>query len=534
MGHPDQLAIVPQPASITRGEGYFQISQDTVITTAHQATATGAFLAETLAPALGFSLPVLIDDIHPDQPAITLEVNPALASSGSDGYTLKVTPQGVSIRGSSPAGVFYGTQTLRQLLPVEIFSSTPVNREWTVPAVTIEDSPRFPWRGLMLDTARHFFPKEEILKFIDLLALHKMNRLHLHLTDDQGWRIEVKKYPKLTEVGAYRKETVVGHAREPQGYDGTPHGGFYTQNDLREIVAYAAARFITVVPEVDIPGHARAAIAAYPELGVTGEQVDVATTWGIFPYLYQPTGKAIQFLQDVFTEVMDIFPSRYIHVGGDEAIKEQWRASTEVQARIKELGLKDEDELQSWFLRQIGTFLAQHGRSMVGWDEILEGGLPPDATVMSWRGIAGGISAAQAGHDVVMTPTTHVYLDYYQSNDTTEPLAIGGYLPLDKVYSFEPIPDVLTADQARHILGAQANVWSEYIPTTEHLEYMTFPRAIALAEVAWTPQAQRDFASFRQRLATHEARLQSLKINFRPVAKLDQEQTFPPRSKPGS
>ncbi|GLV60593.1 beta-N-acetylhexosaminidase [Dictyobacter sp. S3.2.2.5] len=525
-----ELSILPRPASIARVEGYFQLTRDTVIVTDQETQAIGTLLANALAPALGFVPRVLTGEQSP-LPAISLGIDPQLAQLGQEGYTLTVTAEQVTLRAAHRAGVFYATQTLRQLLPVEIFSSTPVSQTWNIPAVSIEDAPRFSWRGCMLDSARHFIPTQEVLKLIDVLALHKINMLHLHLTDDQGWRIEIKKYPRLTEVGAYRKETVVGHAHKSQEYDGTAHGGFYSQEELREIVAYAAARFITVVPELDLPGHAQAAIAAYPELGVLQAPVEVSTTWGINPYLFNPTEEVFQFLRDVLSEIMDIFPSPFIHIGGDEAIKDQWQASQQVQALIKKLGLKDEDELQSWFLSQLGTFLTQHNRRMLGWDEILEGGLPAGATVMSWRGIEGGIAAAQAQHDVVMTPNTFVYLDYYQSNDPEEPLAIGGYLPLDKVYSFDPIPAELTPEQARHILGAQCNLWCEYVPTTKHLEYMLFPRAIALSEVAWTPKERLEFSDFRGRLAVHEARLASLDVNFRPVEKLDQEQTFPARQR---
>jgi len=523
-----ELSILPQPVNIVREEGYFQLTRDTVIVTDQQTQAIGTLLANVLAPALGF-LPGVLTDEHPQRSTISLGIDSRLAHLGQEGYALKVTADQISLRAAHLAGVFYATQTLRQLFPVEIFSSTPVSQTWNIPAVSVEDAPRFSWRGCMLDSARHFIPKQEVLKLIDVLTLHKINVLHLHLTDDQGWRIEIKKYPRLTEVGAYRKETVVGHARGSQEYNGTPHGGFYTQDDLREIVAYAAARSLTVVPEIDIPGHAQSAVAAYPELGVLQKPVEVATTWGIHPYLYNPTEQVFQFLKDVLSEVMAIFPSKFIHIGGDEAIKDQWKASQQVQATIKKLGLKDEDELQSWFLSQIGTFLTQHNRRMLGWDEILEGGLPAGATVMSWRGIEGGIVAAQSGHDVVMTPTSFAYLDYYQSNDPAEPLAIGGYLPVDKVYAFDPIPPVLTPEQAQHILGGQCNLWSEYVPTTQHLEYMLFPRAIALAEVVWTPKERLEFSDFRRRMTVHEARLASLNVKFRSVEKLDQEQTFPAR-----
>ena len=347
-----ELSILPQPANIVREEGYFQLTQDTVIVTDQETQAIGTLLANVLAPALGF-LPSVLTNEDPHLPAISLGIDSQLAHLGQEGYMLKVTAGQATLRAAHPAGVFYATQTLRQLLPVEIFSSTPASQTWTIPAVSVEDFPRFSWRGCMLDSARHFIPKQEVIKLIDVLALHKMNVLHLHLTDDQGWRIEIKKYPKLTEVGAYRRETVIGHARRPQGYDGTPHGGFYSQEDLREIVAYATARFITVVPEIDMPGHAQSAVAAYPELGVLGTPVEVATTWGIHPYLYNPTEEVFRFLKDILTEVMALFPGSFIHIGGDEAIKDQWKGSQQVQARIKELGLKDEDELQSWFITRM-------------------------------------------------------------------------------------------------------------------------------------------------------------------------------------
>jgi hexosaminidase len=523
-----ELAILPQPAHIVYGEGEFTLNRETVIVVDEQTRTVGEMLAASLAPALGFSPPVR-SAAGSDDPAISLGIDPTLAHLGKEGYALTVTPHQIILRGPDAAGVFYGTQTLRQLLPVEIFSSTPVARAWGIPAVSIEDRPRFQWRGLMLDTARYFSDKQAVLKLIDLLALHKMNRLHLHLTDDQGWRIEIKKYPRLTQIGSRRKETVVGHMFAPKGYDGRPYGGYYTQDDLREIVAYASARFVTVVPEIEMPGHAQAAIASYPELGVTGEPVEVSTHWGIHPYLYSPSESTLQFLQDVLSEVMEIFPGPYIHIGGDEAHKEQWEASTEVQARIKQLGLKDEEALQTWFISRIGDFLAQHGRRFIGWDEIIHSDLPPQAVVMSWRGVDGGIQAAQSGHDVVMAPCTHVYLDYYQSNDPAEPLAIGSYLPLDSVYSFDPVPANLTAEQSQRILGAQCTLWTEYISTTHHLEYMAFPRSVALAELTWTPQEQRDFADFRARLALHEARLERLGVNFWPVSRWDRERDLPPR-----
>jgi hexosaminidase len=362
-------------------------------------------------------------------------------------------------------------------------------------------------------------PKEFVKKYIDLLALHKLNTFHWHLTDDQGWRIEIRRYPKLTSVGSCRKETIVG--RQPRDeaqwtFDATPHCGFYTQDDAREIVAYARARYVNVVPEIEMPGHAVAAIAAYPELGVTGEPMEVATRWGIFSDILNAEPPTITFMQSVLSEVMEIFPARYVHIGGDEADKAKWKASPRIQARIRELGVDDEHGLQSWFVRQMDAFLASRGRRLIGWDEILEGGLAENAVVMSWRGVEGGIAAARAGHDVVMTPTSHTYLDYYQSKDQAgEPLAIGGFLPLETVYAFEPIPAELEPQFAKHVLGAQAQVWTEYMPDAKRVEYMAFPRLTALAEVVWTPVVRKDYQDFLARLAQHLLRLQVLDVNFR-------------------
>ncbi len=366
-------------------------------------------------------------------------------------------------------------------------------------------------------------PKEFVKKYIDLLALHKLNTFHWHLTDDQGWRIEIKKYPRLTSVGAWRKETLVGHSTDDpsaERYDGQRHGGFYTQDDVREIVEYARARFVNVVPEIEMPGHSVAAIAAYPELGVTGEPTEVATKWGVFDDILNPSDRTIAFMQDVLTQVMALFPSREIHLGGDEAVKTRWQASPEVQARIKALGLENEEQLQGWFMKQMDAFLAAHGRRLVGWDEILEGGLSPNAVVMSWRGEAGGIAAARAGHDVVMTPTAYTYFDYYQSQDRDhEPLAIGGDLPLEQVYGYDPIPAGLEPQFASHVLGAQGQLWSEYLPGPKAVEYMAFPRLCALAEVVWTPKPRKDYQDFLARLATHLERLAILDVNYRPLGR---------------
>jgi hexosaminidase len=409
---------------------------------------------------------------------------------------------------------------MRQLLPADVLRDAPVpDVAWTMPAVDVEDAPRFRWRGAHLDVGRHFMPKEFVKKYIDVAALHKLNVFHWHLTDDQGWRLEIRKYPRLTEVGAWRASTIVGHMNRDTtkaAYDSTRHGGFYTQQDAREIVAYAAARHVTVVPEIEMPGHARAAIAAYPELGVTGDTIPVWTNWGVTPYILNADESTIRFMQDVLSEVIAIFPSQYIHVGGDEAVKDQWKASPRIQARIQALGVKDEHDLQGWFIRRMDTFLAEHGRRLVGWDEILEEGVTPGATIMAWRGLPLGVRAAQEGHDVVMALGKWTYLDHAQSLDASkEPLGIGGFLPIDTVYSFDPVPAELSPEQARHVLGAQAQLWTEYIPTPKHAEYMAYPRLAAFAEVVWTPAERKDLASFHDRLAHHLARLDALDVNYR-------------------
>lgn len=513
------IAVIPQPASVTVRPGQFTLTAATVIWVDAATADLGYRLARDVEPATGFRLAVRSTGT-PAGRRIVLRRDKTLARLGAEGYRLDAEPTVITIRAPEPAGVFYGIQTLKQLLPPEIFrEAKPTDVKWIVPAVRIEDQPRFAWRGAHLDVGRHFMPKEFVKKFIDLLALHKMNSFHWHLTEDQGWRIEIKKYPRLTEVGAWRKETIVGHQRGNQAdwkFDGEPHGGFYTQDDVREIVAYAKDRFINVVPEIEMPGHAVAAIAAYPELGLNAAGTEVAKTWGVFDNILSPTDASVRFMQDVLTEVMALFPSRFIHVGGDEAAKARWKASAEVQARIKELGVKDEDELQSWFIRQIDAFLTAKGRRLIGWDEILDGGLAPGAAVMSWRGIAGGLAAARAGHDVVMAPTSHTYFDYYQSKATDqEPLAIGGFLPVETVYGYEPLPAELEPEFQKHILGAQCQVWTEYLKGPKNVEYMAFPRLSALAEVVWTPAAKKDFKDFSDRMQTHQQRLSVLDVNYR-------------------
>jgi hexosaminidase len=522
------VSIIPQPVRLTRQPGQFHLTADAVIVVMRGTSDLGYVLADALAPATGFHLPVTPGASTHPAGTIILRTDAALMSGlGPEGYRLTVTPRGVTIDGAAAAGVFYGIQTLRQLLPIEIFRRAPTAQtDWSLPCVSIEDRPRFQWRGAMLDTSRHFMPREFIEKFIDLLALHKMNTFHWHLTDDQGWRLEIRRYPLLTAIGAWRSETVVGRPSRDESqnvYDGERHGGFYTQNDIREIVEYARERFVTIVPEVEMPGHSQAAIAAYPELGCVSDRLDVSRKWGVHQHILNPDDSTVHFMQGVLTEVMELFPGRFVHIGGDEADKTEWRGSDRVQSRIRSLGLQDEREMQSWFVRQMDTFLTAHDRRLIGWDEILEGGLAPGAAVMSWRGVEGGIAAARAGHDVVMAPTTNTYFDYYQSQDRqSEPLAIGGFLPLEKVYAFDPVPAELDPDAARHVLGAQGQIWTEYIKGPKRVEYMTFPRLVALAEVVWTPPDRKDLADFTARLETHLRRLSALDVSYRALPSVTQ------------
>ncbi|CAN5125341.1 hypothetical protein BH09BAC6_BH09BAC6_12330 [soil metagenome] len=441
-----------------------------------------------------------------------------LTSVGSEnlpagGYTPTITPQHIIIAGKG-AGLFYGVQTLIQLMPAERAAVAKL------PCVEIADYPRFGYRGLMLDVCRHFFSVEFVKKYIDLMAAYKLNNFHWHLTDDQGWRIEIKKYPKLTQVGSLRAQTVIGnyHDRTPQQFDNTPYGGFYTQDQIRDVVKYAAERYINVVPEIEMPGHSQAALAAYPELSCDPSLTyKVAETWGVFHDVYCPSEKTFTFLQDVLTEVMELFPSHYIHIGGDEVPKDAWKKSEFCQKLIKKIKLKNEEELQSYFIQRMEKFVNSKGRSIIGWDEILEGGLSPNASVMSWRGEDGGIAAARQGHNVIMTPGSGgLYLDQLQGKAYQEPLSIGGYDPLQKIYSYNPTPPVLTAEQQKFIIGVQANVWTEYIATDNKVEYMILPRLLALSEVAWTPLANKNYADFANtRVPSHLAWLDKNNFNYR-------------------
>lgn len=513
------ISIIPQPVHVKAGPGHFQLTAATPIVISEDTPELrhiATYLSGKLNTATWKHAKITTGEASSDS-SIVLSIDPKAAPDHKEGYALSVTPGKVEITAKTTHGLFYGVQTLLQLLPPEIAfddpSLVPGNVKWTLPAVEIEDYPRYKYRGMHLDVARHFFPVDFIKKYLDLMAMQKMNRFHWHLTEDQGWRIEIKKYPKLTRVGAWRDSTLIGHYGTGR-YDGIRYGGYYTQEEIKEIIRYAKERYITVIPEIEMPGHSSAALQAYPRLGCEPDKAyKVQTTWGIFEDIYCPSEETFTFLQNVLTEVMKLFPSEYIHIGGDEAPKTAWENSELAQQVIKREGLKDEHELQSYFITRIEKFLNSKGRQIIGWDEILEGGLAPNATVMSWRGISGGIEAAKQGHDVVMTPGTHLYLDHYQADPATEPLAIGGFTTLENTYSYEPTPDTLTNEESKHILGAQGNVWTEYMHTGEKVEYMAYPRAVALAEVVWSPKEKRDWFSFWGRLQTYFKRLEYMDVN---------------------
>ena len=516
----NEPAIIPQPQNLTRLEGSFKLAADTRIYTDPALMDTGNFLAAQLRKSTGWPIRVG-GKTTPDlkiSDGILLTTSGADTSLGTEGYELTITSNGVVIRAPAQAGLFYGAQTLLQLLPPEIFSPGKVTGvEWEIPCVKITDQPRFQWRGLMLDVSRHFFSKAEVKQVLDAMALHKLNTFHWHLVDDNGWRIEIKKYPKLTSIGAWRESVGFGLATNSTtayGPDGR-YGGFYTQDDIREVVAYAQKLHITIVPEIEMPGHSLAALAAYPQFGSGDGPFVVPLKGGVNLGIYSPAKDAtFEFLADVLTEVSQLFPSKYIHIGGDEVPKGPWKNDAACQALMKREGLQNEEELQSWFIRRIEKIVNARGKTLIGWSEILQGGLAQNAAVMDW--IGGGRDAASQGHDVVMTPTASCYLDYYQSRDTSgEPHAIGGFLPLQKVYGLEPVPANLAPELQKHILGAQGNLWTEYIPNLKHLEYMAFPRLSALAEVAWSPKDARNFDDFMRRLKTHEQRLGRLGVNYR-------------------
>jgi hexosaminidase len=488
-----QVNIIPQPAELKMPEtgGSFVITAKTpIILEGSGLENSASFLNDYLKQVYGFTLPVVK---KPGKvPGIRLNYD-KIEYPLPGAYHMEVNDKGVYIGGDNETGAFYGVQTLLQLLPVEKATSLPVSY------LSINDYPRFQYRGMHLDVSRHFFPIPFIKRYIDYIALHKMNYFHWHLTDDQGWRIEIKKYPNLTKAGAWRNGTIIGHYPGTSN-DSIHYGGFYTQKEVKEIVAYAAKRYITVLPEIEMPGHASAALAAYPYLGCTGGPYQVQQTWGVFNDVYCAGNDSVfTFLQNVLDEVMPLFPSKLIHIGGDECPKDSWKKCPKCQKRIADNHLKDEHELQSYFIQRMEKYINSKGKTIIGWDEILEGGLAPNAVVMSWRGEKGGIDAAKLNHDVIMTPGGYCYFDHAQSKNE-DSLTIGGYLPVKQTYNYEPVPKELSEAEGKHILGAQGNVWTEYITNPKKVEYMIFPRMSALSEVLWSPAAKRDWNDFETRL----------------------------------
>jgi len=517
----NRISVIPEPMEIKPACGQFTLKYKTAIYAESGSASVKAianYLAEQLRPATGFSL-VVLDDSKGSSAAdsILLTTKDADKDLGKEGYELVVTKNNIVLRAPHPAGLFYGVQTIRQLLPPQIESRKKiVDTCWTIPCVQIKDKPRFGWRGSLLDCCRQFMSVDFLKRYIDLLAYHKMNRFHLHLTDDPGWRIEIKKYPKLTEIGAWRN-TGPGYLRPPEDPPQTDqiYGGYYTQRDMKDIVAYAKSRFVTVVPEIEMPGHSSSALAAYPELSCTGGPFKVKNTMGISKDIYCPGNeKTFEFLEDVLSEVVELFPSLYIHIGGDECPKDRWQQCPKCQARIKTEGLKDEHELQSYFVKRIEKILLAKGRRLIGWDEILEGGLAPQATVQSWRGMKGAIAAATSGHDTIVSPTTHCYFDYPHSKKEAASFPDWmGILPAEKVYSFEPVPEALTAEQQRHILGGEGNVWTETAPQ-EEIDSRAYPRLTALAEVLWSPKESRNWTDFSSRMQAHYKRFDILGVDY--------------------
>lgn len=521
------VSVIPAPSHIEMREGAFTIKPATKIVIGEneaEIARTAGFLNERLRKAAGFELEVTSEPA--DGGIFFME-----AGLSHESYSIHCSPERIVIEYGDGAGAFYGLQTLLQLLPVDIFSESRVRRDWTVPACLIEDSPRFAWRGMHIDCSLHFFDMDFLKRYIDLMAMHKVNRFHWHLTDDQGWRIEIKKYPLLTEKGQWRKETVIGSLYSGI-YDGKPYGGYYSQEDVRELVQYAAERYVTIIPEIEMPGHSLAAIACYPELSCGLEDsYEVGTRWGVFRQVYCPKEETFAFLEDVLDEVMELFPSEVIHIGGDECPKKSWKQCSHCQSLIKKLGLKDEFALQSWFITRIGNYVTSKGRTIIGWDEIIQGGLAPDARVMSWLGEEGGITAARQHHEAVMAPYQKYYLDYAQGDTDSEPLSMGGPTMLRTMYDYEPVPSVLTPEEQRYIIGVEGCVWTEYLPTPERVEYMAWPRMCAIAESGWTPAGRKDWRGFTERLEKHLGRFDRLGVGyctqfFRPMIELHDDTEY--------
>ena len=496
-------SIIPKPLAQKIGNGSFIFNNDVAIVSEPKLLEVSNYFTLYLKENYNFEL-----SNNNSSKKITFKIDDSI--NNDEGYELDVSKNDITIKSKYAKGAFYAVQSLLQLFPLPSSANT-----FKIACINIKDEPQFKYRGMHLDVGRHFFSVDFIKKYIDLMARLKMNTFHWHLTEDQGWRIEIKKYPKLQEIAAFRNETLIGHYNDqPHQFNGKPYGGFYTQEQIKEVVAYAKTRQVTIIPEIEMPGHSQAAIAAYPELGCTGKQVEVATKWGVFDEVYCPKESTFKFLEDVIDEVLTLFPGKYIHIGGDEAPKTNWKNCTHCQKLIKKEGLKDEHGLQSYFIARMEKYINTKGKQIIGWDEILEGGLAPNATVMSWRGTSGAVQAAKEGHDVILTPGSHCYFDHYQSENENEPLAIGGFLPLEKVYHFNPIPEGLSDKEATYVLGAQGNVWTEYMQTEKQVEYMAYPRAVALSEVLWSSSKHKNYSDFINRLEQYQKRLDLLEVNY--------------------
>jgi hexosaminidase len=512
----NEYNIIPAPLSLKESKGVFVFENETFLYLdkgVNTEVENTFFLLNTKLEKVA-GIKIKKSDVAKSKNVIVCRLNKSLGNR--EAYRLNISPDKIEIEACETVGFFYAAQTLRQLLPPVLESKTKVaDIEWSVPCCRIEDSPVFSYRGLHLDVCRHFATVDEVKTYIDQISLLKLNTFHWHLTDDQGWRIEIKKFPKLTEVGAFRDRTMIGHHNDhPRKWDNARTGGFYTQDEIKDVIAYAKQRFVTIIPEIEMPGHATAALASYPEYSCSGGPFDVEGRWGVFNDVFCAKEETFSFIEGVLDEVSALFPGEYIHIGGDECPKIRWERCHACQQRIKEEGLKNEHELQSYFVKRIEKYLSKKGKRIIGWDEILDGGLAPDATVMSWRGIVGGVEAARQGHDVIMTPSSSMYFDFYQSQLSSQPLAIGGYLPIEKVYAYKAMPDELTEEQYKHILGIQANVWTEYMPTSEQREYMIFPRVAALAEVAWLPEEKKDYKKFSKGLSGLLSRYDYMGLNY--------------------
>jgi len=502
--------IIPAPDKQIFLDGFFKLNDNTTINYPNEFKPSVNFLSSFLNQ--GKTQYLSIKKKNASKNFVQFLLDKKL--NNDEAYKIEIKKNGITITSGDNKGAFYAIQTLRQLIPASFEDKTYPNTEISIKCQIIEDSPRFKYRGMHLDVGRHLFPVEFIKKYIDALAMLKFNTFHWHLTEDQGWRIEIKKYPKLNTVAAYRDSTLAGHYTDrPRKYDKTRYGGYYTQEQIKDVVNYALEREITIIPEIEMPGHSKAAIAAYPYLSCKEKPVNVATLWGVFEDIYCSKEETFKFLEDVIDEVVDLFPGKYIHIGGDEAPKTNWEKCKNCQSVIKRENLKDEHELQNYFISRMEKYINSKGKKIIGWDEILEGGLAPNATVMSWRGISGGIKAANMKHDVIMTPNATCYLDHYQSKDKNEPLAIGGYTPLEEIYNYEPIPEELDSESSKYIIGAQGNVWTEYMSTSEYVEYMVFPRIFALSEVVWSKNKS-NFEEFTSRVTSFFDRLDKLNINY--------------------